>query len=170
MPIEIHMTSSQWAELDLDALAETAGRMTLDHLGLDADIVSLAVLATDDAEIAELNAEFREKPVPTNVLSWPASDLAPTAAGGQPEVPQPDVFGDIELGDIAISFDTCAREANAAGKRMSDHVTHLIVHGVLHLLGYDHIRDPDATLMQAREVAILAKLGIDDPYWDMDGA
>ncbi|MCL4137143.1 UNVERIFIED_CONTAM: hypothetical protein GTU68_019313 [Idotea baltica] len=149
------MKSPQWAELDLDALAETAGRMTLDYLGFDADIVSLAILATDDAEIAELNAEFREKPVPTNVLSWPANDLAPPTA---------------ELGDIAISFDTCSREANAAGKRMSDHVTHLIVHGVLHLLGYDHIRDPDATLMQAREVAILAKLGIDDPYWDMDGA
>lgn len=170
MAIEIYLKSLQWADADLESLADAAGRATLSMLGLDADAVSLSVLATDDAEIAELNGEFRQKPVPTNVLSWPAIDLAAAAAGGQPELPQPDVFGEIELGDIAISFETCAREADAAGKPVSDHVTHLIVHGVLHLLGYDHIRDADATLMQAREVEILGRLGIDDPYWVMDGA
>ncbi|MFN3847582.1 MAG: rRNA maturation RNase YbeY, partial [Paracoccaceae bacterium] len=68
------------------------------------------------------------------------------------------------LGDIAISFDTCQREAEAAGKPMADHVMHLVVHGFLHLLGYDHISDADATLMEQREVAILATLGVDDPY------
>ncbi|MDU9004074.1 rRNA maturation RNase YbeY [Sedimentitalea todarodis] len=170
MPIEIHIKSAQWAKIDLDAIAEAAGQATLGLLGLDSDPVSLAILATDDAEIAKLNAEFRKKPVPTNVLSWPVKDLAASVAGGQPALPQADVFGEIELGDIAISFETCAREADTAGKPMSDHVTHLIVHGVLHLLGYDHIRDPDATLMQAREVEILGRLGIDDPYWDRDGA
>lgn len=170
MAIEIQLKCSQWNALDLEALVSVAGRTTLRVLGHDADAVSIAVLATDDAEIAELNAEFRGKPVPTNVLSWPATDLASAQAGGEPDSPQPDNFGDIELGDIAISFETCAREAAAADKSMSDHVTHLFVHGVLHLLGYDHIRDPDATLMQAREVEILGRLGIDDPYWDMDGA
>lgn len=170
MAIEIHLKSEQWDKIVLDEIAEIAGQMTFDLLGLDAGSVSLAILATDDSEIAELNAEFRNKPVPTNVLSWPAKNLAATEAGGHPGVPQPDVFGEIELGDIAISFETCAREAVAADKPMSDHVTHLIVHGVLHLLGYDHIRDPDATLMQAREVEILGRLGISDPYWDMEGA
>ena len=70
----------------------------------------------------------------------------------------------IPLGDIAIAYDTCAREADEAGKSMNDHVMHLIIHGTLHLLGYDHIRDTDATLMETVEVAILGKMGIDDPY------
>jgi probable rRNA maturation factor len=72
--------------------------------------------------------------------------------------------GMIELGDIAISYDTCAAEARAAGKPITAHVTHLIVHGVLHLLGYDHIDDTDAALMERLEVEILGKLGLDDPY------
>ena len=86
--------------------------------------------------------------MPTNVLSWPAEDLA-AETGGHSRQPNPLILtGEIALGDIAISFDTCAREAAEAGKTMEDHVTHLIVHGMLHLLGYDHIRDPDATLME----------------------
>ena len=72
----------------------------------------------------------------------------------------------LELGDIAISYDTCHAEAEAAGRPMADHVTHLIVHGLLHLLGYDHERDGDATLMERLEVEILGKLGLDDPYRD----
>ena len=68
------------------------------------------------------------------------------------------------LGDIAISYDTCAAEAAAAGKLMADHVSHLIVHGLLHLLGYDHIRAADGDLMEAAEVRILARLGLSDPY------
>ncbi len=69
-----------------------------------------------------------------------------------------------ELGDLAIAFETCAREAQEAGKTMADHVTHLIVHGTLHLLGYDHLRDGDATLMENLETEILGKMGIADPY------
>ncbi len=72
--------------------------------------------------------------------------------------------GEIALGDIAISYDTCAREAAEAGKTLADHTTHLIVHGLLHLLGYDHTCDRDATLMEETEVKILGTLGIDDPY------
>jgi probable rRNA maturation factor len=68
------------------------------------------------------------------------------------------------LGDIAISYDTCLREALDAEKPFADHVTHLVIHGILHLLGYDHIRDEDATLMERIEVEILGKLGISDPY------
>jgi probable rRNA maturation factor len=72
--------------------------------------------------------------------------------------------GSGHLGDIAIAFDTCTREAAAAGRPVADHVTHLLVHAALHLLGYDHIRDQDATLLEATEVAILGKLGVPDPY------
>lgn len=169
MTIEICLNSSFWNEIELSEIAHRALAEAFKVTGLAEEEVSLTVLATDDAEIADLNAQFREKPSPTNVLSWPVIDLSPEIAGAQPEAPEADVFGEIELGDIAISYETCAREAREAGKPLRDHVTHLIVHGLLHLLGYDHIRDPDATVMQGLEVEILGRLGIDNPYWDMDG-
>lgn len=151
----------RWQALDLAALAEKAARATLTHLGLDPNAHEIAILACDDARIAALNTDFRGKPAPTNVLSWPSRDRAPDTPGARPAPPS---GPDPELGDIAIAYDTCAAEAEAAGKALPDHVTHLIVHGVLHLLGYDHIRDQDATLMEATEVGILGKLGIGDPY------
>ncbi|WP_170527596.1 rRNA maturation RNase YbeY [Ruegeria arenilitoris] len=162
MNLEITIEDPRWQ--GLESLAHKAVAATLAHCGVDADLCEVSVLGCDDARIAELNAEFREKPAPTNVLSWPAEDLAADQPGGTPLVPQPDFTGDIALGDIAISYDTCWREAQEAGKSMDDHVTHLLVHGVLHLLGYDHIRDLDATLMERAEVEILGKMGIDDPY------
>lgn len=100
----------------------------------------------------------------TNVLSWPADDLSAVIPGALPDAPQPDVTGTIALGDLALSYDTCAREAAAQGKSLEHHVTHLIVHGVLHLLGYDHTRDADADLMEGCERKILGNMGIDDPY------
>ena len=162
MILDLSIEDDRWT--GLEALATRAIGTVLDHVGLDADLCEISVLGCDDARIAGLNAEFREKPAPTNVLSWPAEDLARDQAGATPAPPQPDFTGEIALGDIAISYDTCAREAAEAGKPMDDHVIHLVVHGTLHLLGYDHIRDLDATLMESVEVAILGKLGIDDPY------
>jgi probable rRNA maturation factor len=82
-----------------------------------------------------------------------------------PDSPEPGEVDDPELlGDIALAYDTCAQEAVEAGKTMADHVSHLIVHGLLHCLGYDHIRDGDAAVMEGTEVRILATLGISDPY------
>lgn len=162
MNLEITIEDPRWQ--DLEPLSRKALAATLGHCGLNPDLCEVSILGCDDARIAGLNAEFREKPVPTNVLSWPANDLAARPAGGSPAIPEPDFTGEISLGDIAISYDTCAREAEGAGKSLDEHVTHLIVHGVLHLLGYDHIRDLDATLMEQAEVEILGKLGIDDPY------
>ena len=156
------MEDPRWQEAGLEDLAETAAWATLTHLGLNPADWQIAVLACDDARIATLNAEFREKSAPTNVLSWPSEDRAADAPGASPVLPQPGF--DPELGDIAIAYDTCAREAAEQGKPFADHVTHLMVHGVLHLLGYDHIRDQDATLMETTEVAILGKLGLPDPY------
>ena len=155
----------RWHQMGLEALAERAGRATLAHLGLDADAYEIALLACDDARIAVLNADFRGKPQPTNVLSWPEDDLSPEQPGATPEPPEE---GDPEdthhLGDIALAFDTCQREAQEQGKPLEAHVTHLVVHGVLHLLGYDHIRDADATLMEMIETEILGNLGLPDPY------
>lgn len=169
MQIDILDEDPRWEALNLPDLARSACVTTLAHLGLDGDACSMSLLACDDARIAGLNTEFRGKPQPTNVLSWPATDLAPPDPGSVPAPPEPDFTGEIELGDIAISYDTCAREALEAGKEMGDHVTHLLVHGLLHLLGYDHIRDPDATLMERLEVEILGRLGLDDPYRDTRG-
>ena len=174
MLTDTQIEDDRWADAGLEPLAEAAARATLDHLGFDPDLYMISLLGCDDARIAVLNAEFRGKPAPTNVLSWPAQDLAADEDGEAPyvpdETPQDDPFFDedagegIELGDIAIAYDTCAREAAEAGKAMTDHVTHLVVHGTLHLLGYDHVRDKDATLMEIIEVAILGKLGVADPY------
>lgn len=155
---------ARWTDPDLADLSERAGRAVLAHLGLDPDAFEIAVLGCDDTKIATLNADFRDKPTATNVLSWPEEDLSPDIAGTRPGAPRADGPMPCGLGDIAIAYDTCAREAAQQGKPMTDHVTHLLVHGVLHLLGYDHVRDLDATLMEETEVLILATMGIADPY------
>ncbi|MEZ5715295.1 MAG: rRNA maturation RNase YbeY [Paracoccaceae bacterium] len=152
----------RWDAAELPALAERAAAAVLAHLGLDTGGFEIALLACDDARIATLNADFRGKPQPTNVLSWPSEERGAEADGSAP-LP-PDDGDDPELGDIAIAFDTCAREAAERGLPLADHATHLIVHGTLHLLGYDHQRDLDATLMEGLETAILGKLGLADPY------
>ena len=149
----------------LPPLAETAARATLAALGLAADGYQIVVMGCDDARIAALNDEFRDKGTPTNVLSWPSDDRAPDTPGAAPDLPEPgDADTPAELGDIAIAWETCAREAADQGKTMPDHVTHLIVHAVLHLLGYDHVDDADATLMEATEIRVLANLGVTNPY------
>jgi probable rRNA maturation factor len=162
--LDIAMEDPRWQDLGLEALATRAITASLTHLSLDPDLAEVSILACDDARIADLNADFRGKPQPTNVLSWPSEERGAEADGGMPLPVEPEFDGVLELGDIAISFDTCAAEAETAGKSMADHVSHLMVHGLLHLLGYDHERDADATLMERIEVEILGKLGIDDPY------
>ncbi len=164
--IEISIEDPRWAELGLEGLAHRAIASALAHLKMDAQAAEVSVLACNDARISDLNAEFRGKTTPTNVLSWPAEERGAPIDGGNPLPVEPDFDGTLELGDIAISYDTCVLEAQAAGRTMADHVTHLTVHGLLHLLGYDHERDADATLMESIEVEILGKLGIDDPYRD----
>lgn len=163
--VDVVIEDTRWNEDHLTALAEPAARASLAHLGLAADGFEIALLACDDARIAELNTEFRGKAQPTNVLSWPTWDLSAEEDGGAPDLPEDGDTQDPEaLGDIALSYDTCAREAAEQGKQFDAHLTHLIVHSVLHLLGYDHIRDKDAALMEETEVAILAQLGVADPY------
>lgn len=157
MQIDTIIEAPEWDALDLARLADAAGATLAAHLGLPAQ-AEVTLMGTDDTRIAELNAEFRGKPTPTNVLSWPSAARTP----GQ--TPQPDAFGDLHLGDIAIAYQTCAAEAAAQGKPLDHHVTHLIVHGLLHLLGYDHETGSDATLMEQIEREVLGKMGIPDPY------
>ncbi|MGP8233494.1 MAG: rRNA maturation RNase YbeY [Methylovirgula sp.] len=111
--------------------------------------VEISLLLTDDAAIHTLNAQWRGKDQPTNVLSFPAPGAAAARSA---------------LGDIAIAYETCAREAEAEHKSFRAHVTHLIVHGFLHLIGFDHEEETQAAEMEALEREILAALGIRDPY------
>lgn len=165
MLVETVIEDDRWEGFGLATLAESAARAALAHLGHPAAVLEISLLGCDDARIAVLNQEFRGKAKPTNVLSWPAWDLSPEMPGGLPEDPETGTAEDPEhLGDIAIAWETCAREAEEQDKPLRDHVTHLIVHGCLHLLGYDHETEADAALMEGHEVAILASLGLSDPY------
>ncbi|MBK5927420.1 rRNA maturation RNase YbeY [Rhodobaculum claviforme] len=165
--VDVIVEDARWEAVALETLAETAVRATLRHLGLAPAGFEVALMAGSDARIAELNAEFRDKPAPTNVLSWPARDMGAPEA---PDTPVPGPADDPEpLGDIALAWDTCAAEARAAGRPLADHLTHLVVHATLHLLGYDHAEDTQAAVMESLEVAILAQLGLPDPYGDVAG-
>jgi len=128
---------------------------------VDADTADaeLAVMLTDDAGIRTLNANWRGIDKPTNVLSFPA--LQPTGPVADDDAPR-------MLGDIAIAYETVRREADDEGKPFDHHLSHLAVHGFLHLVGYDHEKDDQAEAMETAERKILAQLGIPDPYADQD--
>lgn len=163
--VDIVIEDDRWEAFGLAPLADRAVSAALAELGFAPEGFTLCLMGCDDARILDLNGDFRGKAKPTNVLSWPSDERGAEVEGEMPYAPEAGAADDPEsLGDIAISYDTCATEALAAEKPMADHVTHLVVHGFLHLLGYDHIRDGDATLMEATEVRILARLGLSDPY------
>ncbi len=134
------------------------------ELALDPAGFSLVVMGCNDTRIAALNTEFRGKAQPTNVLSWPSEDRAAERPGIAPFPPEGDPDDPEELGDIAIAWETCVREAAEQGKTMEAHVTHLLVHATLHLLGYDHQDEADAALMEGTEIRVLARLGVANPY------
>ena len=157
MGVETIIEDEGWDIVDLDLRAQVAATEVLRHVGLDPTLYEASVLGCNDARIADLNRDFRNKPQPTNVLSWPSEDRS--VSGATPLPPQ-----DTELGDIAIALETCVRQAETQGKTVADHVTHLLVHAMLHLLGYDHETEPDAAIMERIEVETLAKMGIADPY------
>ncbi|QBX37160.1 rRNA maturation RNase YbeY [Brevundimonas sp. S30B] len=141
--IEIEVEDEAWRAIGaVEAVVERAAQAALGTV--EGDIV---VLLTDDAAVAEINGRFRDKDRPTNVLSFPAPDSA------RPH-----------LGDLILASGVCAVEAAAQGKALADHLTHLTVHGVLHLLGRDHEDDAEAEAMEAEERTILAALGVADPY------
>lgn len=159
--VDLVIEDERWEDVDLGGMAERAAQAVGEWLGLED--FQVVVMGCDDARIVGLNAEFRDKPTPTNVLSWPAVEFEPHAPGEVPQLPEID-----ELGDIAISFDTCWREAAGQGKPFADHATHLLVHAMLHLAGYDHVDDQDAETMENAERAILGRLGIPDPYLELE--
>ena len=142
--IEVEIEDAAWTSAlpDAAAVAERAATAALGTV--EGDVV---VLLTDDAAVQDLNARFRDRDRPTNVLSFPAADSAAP-----------------HLGDLVLAFGVCAAEAAAQGKPLADHLSHLTVHGVLHLLGRDHEDEAEADEMEAEERSILASLGVADPY------
>jgi probable rRNA maturation factor len=146
---------------DTDRLARDAARAALAigaaTRGLaSAERVELCIVLADDTDQRRLNRRFRARDTPTNVLAFPAWEP------GTPSAPDAPLL----LGDIVLAFETVAREAAEQSKPLADHLRHLIVHGVLHLLGYDHQTAEGASMMESLEAVILAKLGISDPYQD----
>ncbi len=145
--IDIEIEDDGWPRTlpGVEPLVRTAVEATLASEGADGEGVSL--LLTSDLAVQALNARFRGQDKPTNVLSFPA-----------PKNPE------FHLGDLALAYGVCVREAAEQGKTLAQHTSHLIVHGMLHLLGYDHEEDGEAEEMENEEREILARLGIADPY------
>lgn len=148
--IEVVIESDRW---DAEPLAARTIRAAIDTAAREISAPSgeIAVMLVDDEAMRGLNRQWRGQDKPTNVLSFPAA-------------PIPGTPGASHLGDIAVAFETTAREAAAEEKTLAQHLAHLTVHGYLHLLGYDHENVKDAEAMERTETAILARLGIPDPY------
>ncbi|MFN7621223.1 MAG: rRNA maturation RNase YbeY [bacterium] len=148
--IEVEIEDEAWTAALPDAVAVVERAATVALGAVEGDVV---VLLTDDAAIHDLNLRFRDRDRPTNVLSFPAAESAAP-----------------HLGDLVLALGVCSAEAAAQGKSLADHLTHLTVHGVLHLLGRDHVDAVEAEAMEAEERTLLASLGVADPYRPHDPA
>lgn len=160
---EIVIAAECWqAEADAEATVLRAIAAAAEAADADTGGAELAVMLTDDDGVRALNASFRNLDKPTNVLSFPSPQAdyhdADLDGNGAPRM----------LGDIAIAYQTVRREADDEGKPFAHHLSHLAVHGFLHLIGYDHETDAEADSMEDAERAILASLGIPDPYAGQD--
>jgi probable rRNA maturation factor len=156
---EVLVVADCWqTEPDAEAVIHRAIEAAAEFADADVGEAELAVMLTDDSGIRTLNSNWRGIDKPTNVLSFPA--LQP-AAGAPSDAPR-------MLGDIAIAYQTTRKEADDEAKPFDHHLSHLAVHGFLHLIGYDHENDDDAEAMESLETEILAQLGIPDPYADRE--
>ena len=151
--------SSNWQALAEQAAAAAIAESAFPALTAGPRAVELSMRLAGDEEVHGLNRQWRGKDKPTNVLSFPMADAAELAGAGEPGP-------ELMLGDIILARGVCAAEAAAKSIPLDRHAAHLMVHGTLHLLGYDHQDDAAATDMEARETRALARLGIADPYGD----
>lgn len=159
------LRESPWPEADWDALAQRAAEIAIAQTPFAEwtgwpTAIEVAVRLTSDDEVHTLNRQYRQKDKPTNVLSFPMiqPDLLEAVTQNSDD-------GEVLLGDIVLAHGVCAAEAEERGVGVEDHATHLIVHGMLHLLGYDHMEDAQAEAMEAMERAAMDQLGLHDPYF-----
>ena len=171
LDISFSLESGDWetAVADVERLTERAARAAFEAAEkpeiLDGDTpVEMSLVLADDALVQTLNRDYRDKDKPTNVLSFALLDDLDDTDESTDDVLARDEGMPILIGDVILAFETVQREALEQGKSFEDHLTHLVIHGVLHLLGYDHQSDPDADRMERLETSILARLGIADPY------
>ncbi|MGJ3262450.1 MAG: rRNA maturation RNase YbeY [Salinarimonas sp.] len=151
LTLDVTREAGAWETLgDIEGLCARAAEAALVVAGVEG-LVALELLLTDDSAIREINREWRHRDEPTNVLSFPAA-------------PAPGYPGPRRLGDVVLAFETLAREAQAEGRPLADHAAHLLAHGVLHCLGYDHDQDAAAEEMEALETRAMALIGVPDPY------
>ena len=155
LAIDIAVPDPRWHDVDprLEGMVDGAVRAAIAAAGPAAEAAEISVVLGDDGLVRRLNRDFRGKDRPTNVLSFALTE-------GEPA---PD-SGPVMLGDVVLAFDTVAREAREQSKSERDHALHLVVHGVLHLMGYDHGSEAEARVMERMETRVLADLGIADPY------
>ena len=154
--------SDNYSQAIKDCL-QAAMATLIDHPVKELDNLFVSVVLSNDDNIQKLNKEYREKDKPTNVLSFPAMEFdLEENDDGVPNIIE--MMPQVELGDIILAYETINREASEQNKSINDHFKHLIVHGFLHLLGYDHIEDNEAEQMESLEVKILSKLGVKNPY------
>ena len=151
--------SPEWEALALRAATAAMERTPHGEMLTAVALCEISVRLTTDEEVQTLNAQYRQKDKPTNVLSFPMvqADLLDT-------IDQNSDDGEVLLGDIVLAHGVCAREAAERNISLEDHATHLIVHGTLHLLGYDHMVDHEAEAMESIETDALKSLGLEDPY------
>jgi metalloprotein, YbeY/UPF0054 family len=142
---------------DVEATCRRSAAAAFAAVWRDPRPAEASLLLTDDAQVRALNRDYRGRDEPTNVLAFAALEGGHLLTGG-------DLDGPVVLGDVVIAQETVLAEAARDAKSPSDHLSHLVVHGILHLLGYDHQGEEDAVTMEALEVRILAALGVDDPY------
>lgn len=163
--ITVETIAEDWPPYDWAALAERASTAALAASPQAALVettatIEIAVRLTSDDEVHALNRQYRQQDKPTNVLSFPM--VQPDLIEGLANTDD----GEVLLGDLVLAYGVCAREAVEKGVSLEHHAAHLIVHGVLHLLGHDHMNDVDADAMEAIERAAMASLGLHDPYQD----
>jgi len=162
--LDVAAQAEGWPERDWEALATRAAEAAVAQSPFgewiaSTTVIEIAVRLTSDDEVHTLNRQYRHKDKPTNVLSFPMvqPDLLEAVTQNSDD-------GEVILGDIVLAYGVCAAEAEERGVSVADHAAHLIVHGTLHLLGYDHQGDAEAEAMEDMERAALADLGLHDPY------
>lgn len=159
LDLDLLIPESAWrlAVPDVEERCRRAATAAFSGVWRDPRPAEASLLLTDDSQIRALNRDYRGRDEPTNVLAFAALEGGHLLTG-------PDIEGPVVLGDVVVARETALAEAARDAKSPADHLSHLVVHGILHLLGYDHQSEEDAVTMEALEVRVLATLGVADPY------
>ena len=167
MIVDITYNDDRWKEFPFEAIAKRVFILIQDTILQEKKCFEISILVSNDEEIRHLNKNFRGFNQSTNVLAWPQYEYRISRPGDFPErisILTDHLDGSFCLGDLAISYDTCLHESQVTNIKFEDHVTHLLIHGGLHLIGFNHETERDALRMQEIEIRVLSKMGIGCPY------